>query len=275
VIRLRRETAAAVAAARAAGRLLLAEFGRVRRVWAKGARDLVTSADLAAERCIVETLVARCPGIGVLGEEGGRLGPPGPDRWIVDPLDGTIGFVNGLPTFAVCIALEREGRLESGVILLPRLGELFVAERGRGAFLNGRRIRVSRAARLRDALLILWHDASVWRDRRLRDRLAALAVAARGVRSEGAGFSLAYVAAGRADAYWEQSAGPWDVAAGALLVAEAGGRVTDGRGRPLRLDQPTIVATNGRLHEKVLRYLRRGPDNRPRPTRIRGGGKHR
>lgn len=256
--RLSAETAAAVQAARAAGRLLLGEFGRVRRVSHKSPTDLVTSADLAAERCIRDRLAARFPSIGFLGEEGGRQGPAGPARWIVDPLDGTTSFVKGLPTFAVCIALARGDRIDSGVVFLPRLGELFVAERGRGAFLDGRRIHVSRAARLSEALLILWHDHSVWRDRRLRQRLAGLANAALGVRVEGAGFSLAYVAAGRADAYWEQSAAPWDIAAGALLVAEAGGRVTDGRGRPLALEQPTILATNGRLHGKVLRYLRRG-----------------
>ncbi|MBI3454322.1 MAG: inositol monophosphatase [Candidatus Rokubacteria bacterium] len=253
---LRPETAAAVGAARAAGRILMARFGHVRHVRYKGPKDLVTAADLAAERCIMRMLSARFPAIGFLGEEGGRRGPAGEDHWIVDPLDGTTGFVSGLPTFAVCVALARENRIETGVILLPRLGELFVAERGRGAFLNGRRIRVSRTARLRDALLVLWHDPSVWPDRSLRERLAALARRARGIRSEGAGFSLAYVAAGRADAYWEQSACPWDMAAGALLVSEAGGGVTDDRGGPLRLDQATILASNGRLHDQVLRYLK-------------------
>jgi myo-inositol-1(or 4)-monophosphatase len=233
----------------------MAEFGRVRRVWRKGPRDLVTSADLAAERCISRMLCARRPRIGFLGEEGGWHGSAAGDYWIVDPLDGTTSFVQGLPTFAVCVALWRQGRVETGVILLPRLGELFVAERGRGAFLNGRRLRVSRTSRLADAMLVLWHDHSVWRDRRLRERLARLAGTARGVRSEGAGFSLACVAAGRVDAYWEQSAAPWDMAAGALLVAEAGGRVTDGGGDPLQLTQKTIVASNGRLHRRVLGYL--------------------
>ncbi|HEV8310151.1 MAG TPA: inositol monophosphatase family protein [Methylomirabilota bacterium] len=252
---LRPETVVAVRAAQAAGRILMAHLGRVRRVRHKGPADLVTPVDLAAERCIIGLLSARFPALGFLGEEGGRRGPAGDDHWIVDPLDGTTAFVHGLPTFAVCIALARGGRLETGVTLLPRLGELFVAERGRGAFLNGRRIRVSRRARLGDALLILWHDHSVWANRPLRERLASVARRARAVRSEGAGYALACVAAGRADAYWEQSAEPWDMAAGALLVAEAGGRVTDDRGRPLRLAQKTILATNGRLHERLLRRL--------------------
>jgi len=262
------ETAAAVRAARAAGRILLGEFGRVRRVWRKGPRDMVTSADVAAERCIDRLLAARFPAIGFLGEESGRRGAASEAHWIVDPLDGTTSFLAGLPTFAVCIALARGGRIESGVTFLPRLGELLVAERGRGAYLNGRRLRVSRTARLGDAVLSLWHDHSVWPDRPLRERLAGLAGRARSVRNEGAGFSLAYVAAGRLDAYWEQDASPWDMAAGALLVAEAGGRVTDDAGRQLDLGQRTILATNGRLHGAILRHLTRR-DGRAGPTAAR------
>jgi myo-inositol-1(or 4)-monophosphatase len=267
--RLGPETRLAVRAARAAGRVLLAHLGRLRHVRVKGPKDWVTEADVAAERRIAAILSAGLPGAGFLGEESGhQRASTGGDCWIVDPLDGTTAFVRGLPTFAVCIALARGGGLHTGVILLPRLGELFVAERGRGAFLNGRRIRVSGTARLGEAVLALWHDDSVWRDRPLRERLAALALASRHVRSEGAGFSLACVAAGRLDGYWEQSAGPWDMAAGVLLVEEAGGRVTDDRGRPLELAQPTILATNGRLHGRILEYL---ASRRGRPRQGKGG----
>lgn len=254
-----RETGLAIEAARAAGTILLTSLGRVRGIRKKAAKDLVTAADVAAERRIAAILTAGLPGAGFRGEEGGRRGAAGEECWIVDPLDGTTSFVRGLPTFSVCIALTRRGRIQTGVILLPRLGELLVAERGRGAYLNGRRLRVSRTADLGDAVLALWHDDSVWRDRALRARLSALALAARQARIEGAGFGLAYVAAGRLDAYWEQSAGPWDMAAGVLLVEEAGGRVTDGGGRPLDLEQPTILASNGRLHGRILRFLRAGP----------------
>jgi myo-inositol-1(or 4)-monophosphatase len=257
VTRFSRPTRLAVRAARAAGAVLLAQLGRPRRVWTKAGRELATSADVAAERSIARLLRAGLPEAGFLGEEGGQRGASAEACWIVDPLDGTLAFVHGLPTFAVCIAFARGGRVESGVTFLPRLSELFVAERGRGAFLNGRRIRVSRTRRLGDAALILWHDRSVWGDRGLRDRLARLARGARVAWSHGAGFSLAYVAAGRLDAYWEQSAAPWDIAAGSLLVEEAGGRVTDGSGRPLDLARPTILATNGRLHRRVLARLRR------------------
>lgn len=248
------ETQAAIQAAEAAGRILLKHLGRVQQVRFKGAKDPVTAADLAAERCIRTSLHRRFPRIGFLGEEGHAAdGPDG--RWIVDPLDGTVGFIAGLPFFAVSIALERRGRIEAGVLLLPRLGEAFVAERGRGAWLNGRRIRVSQSRRLGDAVISLWHDDTVWRDRRLRERIAALALKVRNVRIFGAGFSLASVAAGRFDAYWEQSARPWDVAAGALVVTEAGGRVTDGAGRPFEIDQSTILASNGRIHRRLVSAL--------------------
>jgi myo-inositol-1(or 4)-monophosphatase len=256
----RPETQAAVEAARAAGRILLRQAGRARGVRFKRAKDPVTEADVAAERSIRRQLGRRFPEIGFLGEEGhaveGRDG-----RWIVDPLDGTLAFLAGLPFFAVCIALERSGAVESAVLYLPRLDELFVAERGRGTRLNGRRVRVTGTGRLGDAVIAIWHDDSVWGDRALRERIACLALAVRNVRIFGAGFALAYVAAGRLDGYWEQSAHPWDIAAGALLVEEAGGRVTTGGGRRLTLDSPTILASNGRLHRRLAEALN------PRPGR--------
>ena len=263
-MKLRSEARAAIEAAEAAGRILMRRLGRAQKVRRKGPKDLVTAADVASEQCIRQMLHRRFPDIGFLGEEGtGAEGPGG--RWIVDPLDGTIGFIAGLPFFGVSIALERRGRIEAGVILLPRLGELFVAERRRGAWLNGRRIRVSRTARLEDAVVALWHDDTVWGSRRLRERIARLALRVRNLRIFGAAFSLAYVAAGRLDGYWEQSAKPWDVAAGALLVTEAGGRVTDGKGRPFTLEQSTILASNGRIHPRLITAL----NGRPRMAALR------
>ena len=252
------ETRAAIEAAETAARILLRHFGRVRGVRFKGAKDPVTAADKAAERSIRASLARQFPRLGFLGEEGTRAdGPDG--RWIVDPLDGTIAFLSGLPFFAVSIALECRGRIEAGVILLPRLGELFVAERGRGAWRNGRRIHVSRTGSPTDCVISLWHDDSVWRDRHLRERIAGLALTVRNVRIFGAGFSLAYVAAGRLDAYWEQSACPWDVAAGALLVTEAGGRVTDGVGNRFDIHERTILASNGRFHRHLITALNGRP----------------
>jgi myo-inositol-1(or 4)-monophosphatase len=254
-MRLRPETRAAIAAARAAGRILDRGFGRVGPVRLKSPRDPVTRVDGASERVIRRLLHRRYPTIGFLGEEGGAV-TTGPDgRWIVDPLDGTIAFVAGLPSFGVSIALERRGRLEVGVMLFPRLRELFVAERGGGAWLNGRRIRVSRAGRMATCVISLWHEAGLWRDARMRRRLARLGAEVRSVTMFGACFSLAYVAAGRLDAYWERQAHPWDVAAGALLVREAGGRVTGGAGQPFDVNEPTIVASNGRIHARVVARL--------------------
>lgn len=248
------ETQAAIVAAQAAGDLLLRRAGRLGDVRLKSAKDPVTDVDTAAERCIRRLLRRHFPAIGFLGEEGSAWdGPDG--RWIVDPLDGTIAFVTDLPFYSVLVALEREGVLRSSVVYVPRLGELFVAERGRGAWLNGRRIRVSPRRRLVECVIALWHDDSVWNDRGLRERIAALALRVRNVRTFGAGYALANVAAGRLDAYWEQSAKPWDVAAGALLVAEAGGRVTDGRGRPFDVSRPTILASNGHIHRRLVAAL--------------------
>ncbi len=248
------ETRAAVEAARAAGRILLRRLGRAQKVRRKGHNDLVTAADLAAEHCIRGMLHRRFPAIGFLGEEGQGVEGPG-GRWIVDPLDGTIGFIAGLPFFGVSIALERRDRIEAGVIFLPRLGELFVAERGRGAWLNGRRLRVSRTTSLENAVVALWHDDGVWRNRRLRERIARLALRVRSLRIFGAAFSLAYVASGRLDGYWEQSANPWDVAAGILLVGEAGGLVTDAMGGSFNLMQSVILASNGRIHRHLVGAL--------------------
>jgi myo-inositol-1(or 4)-monophosphatase len=262
-MRIGPETQAAMEAAEAAGELLLRHVGRARGIRWKGAKDPVTEADVAAERCIRRTLARQFPRIGFLGEEGGAVeGPDG--RWIVDPLDGTIAFIAGLPFFAVSIALERASRIESGVLFLPRLGELFAAERGRGAWLNGRRVRVSSHSALADCVVSLWHDDSVWGDRKLRERIARLALAVRNVRIFGAAFSLAAVASGRLDAYWEQSARPWDVAAGALLVTEAGGRVTDGEGCPFDIAESTILASNGPIHRRLVDLLNGRPSRRSR-----------
>ena len=252
---LRAETRAAVAAARAGGRILDRWFGRVGPVALKSPRDPVTGADRASERAIRRLLARRFPRIGFLGEESGAV-TSGPDgRWIVDPLDGTIAFVAGLPTFGVSIALERRGRLEVGVLLFPRLRELFVAERGRGAWLNGRRIRVSQTGEMARCVVSLWHEAGLWRDRPMRERVARVGAEVRSVIMVGACFSLAYVAAGRLDGYWERQAHAWDVAAGALLVREAGGRVTGGAGQPFDVNEPTIIASNGRIHRRLVAHL--------------------
>jgi len=257
------ETRAAVEAATLAGRVLERSFGRVGPVRLKGPKDPVTAVDAASERLIRRTLARRFPDVGFLGEEGTAVtGSDG--RWIVDPLDGTIAYVAGLPTFGVSIALERARRLEVGVLLFPRLRELFVAERGRGAWLNGRRLRVTATTDLARCVVSLWHDDRVWASPRLRAGVARVGRAVRSVTLHGACFSLAYVAAGRLDGYWERSAHAWDLAAGALLVREAGGRVTSGSGGAFDLEGPTVLASNGRIHRRLVALLTGGRGGRRR-----------
>lgn len=253
------ERRVAVDAAQAAGRLLKAELSGPRRVAYKGSpTNLVTEMDARAEALIADRLRAAFPDDGLLGEERGHQPGRSGRRWIVDPLDGTTNYAHGLPLFAVSVALERAGRPELGVIYDPNLDELFVAERGRGATLNGRALTVSTTAELGESLLATGfpYDIRQTADTNLREH-AAFSLRARGVRRMGSAvLYLAWVAAGRLDGYWELRLGPWDVAAGALLVAEAGGRVSDLAGDALDLDAPAIVASNGRIHDAMLAVLK-------------------
>ena len=248
----------AVDAARAAGLLLREAFAGERRVSFKGApTNLVTEMDARAEQLVSERLRAAFPGDALLGEEGGgRAGTSG-RRWIVDPLDGTTNYAHGLPVFGVSIALETDGRAILGVVYDPNRDELFVAERGRGAWLGERRLSVSITPTLDESLLSTGfpYDIRETPDNNLRE-FAAFCLRAQGVRRMGSAvLYLASVAAGRTDGYWELRLGPWDVAAGALLVEEAGGRVTDLTGGALDLDTPAIVASNGRIHDEMLSVI--------------------
>ncbi len=249
----------AVAAALSAGRLLRERLGQVREIRYKGAVNLVTEVDLASERLIVETIQAAFPEHAFFTEEGTGSAPlDAPALWVIDPLDGTTNYAHGYPMFCVSIAFLREGEPEFGVVYQPVLDELFIAERGVGAFLNGERLRVSQHAVLHSALLATGFPYD--RERR-REALAAFArftLTARAVRRDGsAALNLAYVAAGRFDGFWEQELSPWDTAAGILLVTEAGGRVTDYDGQPYRLTQGTCVASNGLIHDAMLDLIRR------------------
>ncbi|MBI4613242.1 MAG: inositol monophosphatase [Planctomycetes bacterium] len=224
----------------------------------KGPRELVTEADRAVERFVYETIKAEYPDHAVYAEEEVREeGAGAPARWIVDPLDGTTNFVHGHPMFAVSIALERAGRLQTGVVYAPYLSEMFYAERGKGAYLNSDRIRlrVSDTEVLLKAVLatgfaydrLRWPNLENW---------CRLHEEARGLRRCGAAsIDLAYVACGRYDGFWELGLAPYDVAAGAVLVEEAGGRVTDGAGGDAWLDGGSIVATNGRIHDLLRKEL--------------------
>ena len=248
----------ALTAARRAGALLVAHLGGARDVQYKQSRtDLVTDMDRRAEAAIVETIRAHHPDHAILTEEAGRLGGPSGHRWVVDPLDGTTNYASGIPVFAVSIALEVDGRMVLGVVHDPTRNESFVAERGAGATLDGRPIRVSATAALDESVLATGFAYTIrdGQDTNLPEH-DALSLSCRGVRSIGsAALSLAYVAAGRLDGFWELRLGPWDVAAGALIVEEAGGRVTDLAGRPIDLDAPAPIASNGLIHAEIQATL--------------------
>jgi myo-inositol-1(or 4)-monophosphatase len=255
-----KERDAAVEAARAAARLIRARAGRLGHgaVRDKGVHDLVTEVDEEAQRLIIEILKDAFPDYGVLAEEGADDGVPATagdgHRWIIDPIDGTTNFTHGVPPYAVSIALQHGEEMVVGVVLNAAHEELFTAIRGRGAYANGARIRVSETEKLDRSLLTTGFPYRAFGhvDAYL-ELLRYLFQAARGIRRPGvASIDLAYVACGRFDGFFETGLNPWDIAAGLLLVEEAGGRVTDykGAGNPSFTHQ--VLATNGHIHGAML-----------------------
>jgi myo-inositol-1(or 4)-monophosphatase len=254
---LSHERRVAVEAARTAGRLLRDEISGQRRIGYKGSpTNLVTDMDARAEALILDRLRAAFADDAVLAEEAGAGSGRSGRRWIVDPLDGTTNYAHGVPLFAVSVALEVEGRVALGVVYDPSRDELYVAELGAGARLNDAPITVSAAGTLDESLLATGFPYDVRQTRANLAEFAAFTLRARAVRRLGSAvLYLAWVAAGRFDGYWELSVGPWDVAAGMLLVEEAGGRVSDLAGGRLDLGAPAIVASNGRIHDEMLAVL--------------------
>jgi myo-inositol-1(or 4)-monophosphatase len=253
--------ATAIEAALSAGRVHLAYFRRDPRVEKKGPIDLVTAADIAVEQSFRKLIADRFPSHAVLGEEAGAgRGTPVAARWrwIIDPLDGTTNFAHGLAFFCVSIALEVDGQTELAVVYDPIGEELFSAERGRGAWLNGEPLRVSSRDVLVDALLCTGFPYSIREDQRRQvDVFAGFLGRSRAVRRLGsAALDLSYVAAGRFDGFWEEQLHAWDIAAGVLIVQEAGGRVTGYDDEPIDLFAGRIVASNGRLHAAMLEVIR-------------------
>jgi myo-inositol-1(or 4)-monophosphatase len=239
--------------AREAGALLTKYFERRVSFELKGEYDLVTEADRASERLVVDRLQTYFPSHSIVAEEGGGHQGSSECCWYVDPLDGTTNFAHSFPVYNVTLALERAGELVAGCIYDPTREEMFAAERGVGAFLNNRRIRVSKVGKLAETLVATGFPS---RRRHLNVNVHfyyQLAMFTHGVRRAGsAALDLAYVACGRLDAFWEFGLNPWDVAAGVLLVREAGGQVTDMRGQPVSLRGPHILADNGLVHEGML-----------------------
>jgi myo-inositol-1(or 4)-monophosphatase len=243
--------------AKMAGQLLMECFGAPQKVDHKGEIDLVTDVDRRSEQAIVKAIRAVYPDHLILTEEGTSRGGEGHVRWIVDPLDGTTNYAHGYPCFCVSIAVEDGGEIGLGVIYNPVLDEIFVARKGHGATLNGEKLTVSRTEDLTDSLLATGfpYDIRRSRDNNL-DHFAHLAVRAQAIRRAGsAAMDLCYVAAGRFDGFWEMKLAPWDMAAGALMVAEAGGVVTDFCGGPFGIDAREILASNGRIHGPMVEVL--------------------
>jgi myo-inositol-1(or 4)-monophosphatase len=249
----------AIQIAREAGGVLIERLGRAQRS-SKGDSDLVTEADLAAERLIIDRINSHYPRHAILAEESGaseEIAAGKSDwKWIIDPLDGTTNYAHGYPCFCVSIAVERAGAIEIGVVYDPSRDEMFAAERGQGATLNDRPIRVSTVDDLNNAMLCTGFPYNVRERPNFARDFVNFTMTAQAVRRDGsAALDLAYLACGRFDGFWEDGLNAWDVAAGVLLIEEAGGRVTDYRGDPLNIYTPKVVATNGRVHDAMMRIL--------------------
>ena len=258
-----RDLAVAVSVAREAGALLKRNFGKVQEVDYKGRIDLVTEMDRRAEALIVERLKSSFPEDDVMAEEGSGRQSGRERLWIVDPLDGTTNYAHEYPVWSVSIALQVAGRLEAGVVFNPLLDDVYAGRRGGGVTLNGAPRRVSEVDTLERAMLGTGfaYDLSGDPERNNIGPFSRFLLSAQAVRRAGsAALAIAKVAVGRSDGFWEGGLKPWDMAAGMLLVEEAGGRLTDYAGAPPRLDGRQLVASNGRIHDEMLGVIRAVPE---------------
>jgi myo-inositol-1(or 4)-monophosphatase len=246
--------------ARDAGRLLLEKFGRITAITKKGDINLVTEADLASEALIIDRIKSHHPKHSILAEESGEAVVVGGDlawKWIIDPLDGTTNYAHGYPCFCVTLALEHNGEVVIGVTYDPTRDELFAAEKGQGASLNGRRIKVSETENLGDSLIVTGFPYDFKERADFTRHFSDFLLRSRGIRRDGsAAIDMAYVACGRFDGFWEEGLNPWDVAAGYLLIEEAGGRVSYYDGAEFSIYRPPICASNGIIHSQMLDVLR-------------------
>jgi len=250
----------AIETARDAGQLLLENFERNIKVSKKGDINLVTEADLASEALIIDRIKSYYPRHSILAEESGNavvIGGENTWKWIIDPLDGTTNYAHAYPCFAVTIALEHDGEIVIGVTFDPTRNELFAAERGQGASLNNKPIRVSQTEDLGDALIVTGFPYDFKRREDFARHFTAFLLKSRGVRRDGsAAIDLAYVACGRFDGMWEEGLNPWDMAAGVLLVEEAGGRISGYDNSKFSIYSPPMVADNGLIHSQMLDVLK-------------------
>ncbi|MGB7068323.1 MAG: inositol monophosphatase family protein [Pyrinomonadaceae bacterium] len=249
----------AIETAREAGQILIEKFGRI-TVMKKGDINLVTEADLASEALIIERIRSYYPKHSILAEESGEAVVSGGDtawKWIIDPLDGTTNYAHGYPCFCVTIALEHKGAIVIGVTYDPTRDELFAAEKGRGSSLNNKPIRVSSTNNIGDSLIVTGFPYDFKQREHFARHLTNFLLNSRGIRRDGsAAIDMAYVACGRFDGFWEEGLNPWDVAAGKLLIEEAGGYVTRYDGSLLNIYELPIVASNGLIHDSMLQILK-------------------
>lgn len=242
------------------GKILKENIYKERIISYKGRINLVTEMDTLSENIIVETILKKYPEHSILAEESHNIETESPYRWLIDPLDGTTNYAHGLPFFCVSIALEEEGEIKFGIIYNPMLDELFTAKKGEGAYLNNKKIQVSKTKLLKDSLLATGfpYDIVESKDNNL-DHFYNFSLSSLAIRRPGsAGLDLAYTACGRFDGFWELKLSPWDMAAGYLLVKESGGKITNLRGRKFSIYNKEIVASNGIIHKKMLKILAKG-----------------
>lgn len=252
----------AIEAAKEAGKFLKQNVGKVKNIQLKGGeeKNLVTEIDKRSEEIIIDIIKKHHPGHDILAEESGAgRGQTSEFRWIIDPLDGTTNFTHSFPVFCVSIGVEHKGDLIAGVIYDPNFDELFTAERGNGAFLNGKRIHVSHTDTLKRSLLVTGFPYNVTDnpDNAIEHFIQFLMESQAVRRMGSAAIDLAYVAAGRYEGFWEVALNPWDMAAGALLVTEAGGMLSDFSGNPFSVYKKQVLATNGLVHEEMKKILAR------------------
>ncbi len=250
----------AIDAATEAGKFLRESKGKSLKIENKSSSiDPVTQIDKQAEKIIVDIIKNRYPDHAILAEESGESNDTSDYRWIIDPLDGTVNFTHGLPIYCVSIGLEYRDAVIAGAVFDPNAGDLYTAERGKGAYLNGSRIHVSENEKLIDSILITGFPYDIHNNPgNTIERFIDFLMEAQAVRRLGsAAIDLCYIAAGYGDGFWEAFIKPWDIAAGMLLVEEAGGKVTDFNGHQIGADSERILATNGKIHEKMLEVLRK------------------
>jgi myo-inositol-1(or 4)-monophosphatase len=243
-----------------AGKILKENIYKEKKISYKGRINLVTQMDTLSENIIVDAILKKYPSSGILAEENHNIEKNSPYLWLIDPLDGTTNYASGIPFFCVSVALEEEGEIKFGIIYNPMLEELFTAKKGEGAYLNNKRIYVSKTKILKDSVLATGfpYDIAESVDNNF-DHFCNFSLSSRAIRRLGsAGLDLAYTACGRFDGFWELKLSPWDMAAGYILVKEAGGKITDLKGKKFSIYKKEIVASNGIIHNQMLKILERG-----------------